>query len=135
MNPFVGVVVDEDSGIVNASLCELPANGQLCNVIAKAKKSGTPISGERRERWCKQIVQGAAEMHSKSFVVGFSATRQIARWLLTPTTMLCCVIVSGRPLNIIIPEEGCSPLNTVNRRRMKASYQHSPLPTFTRWVY
>jgi hypothetical protein len=73
MNPFVGVVFDEGGGIINAYLCELLATGKICNVIVNAKRSGAPISWERRERWCRQIVQGVAEMNLKSFVVGFLA--------------------------------------------------------------
>jgi hypothetical protein len=70
INPFIGVVLDEDSGIINAFLCELPARGNLFHIMTNANKSGQPVTWERRWKWCRQIVQGVAEMHSKGFVVG-----------------------------------------------------------------
>ena len=71
INPFVGVVLDEDTGIINAFLCELPAKGKLCSMINEANNRGQPIPWKRREAWCKQIVQSVAEMHSKGFVTGY----------------------------------------------------------------
>ena len=73
INPLIGVVLDEDSGIINAFLCELPANGRLFRIMNNANKSGRPVTWDRREKWCRQIVQSIAEMHSKAFVAGFLA--------------------------------------------------------------
>ena len=36
------------------------------------------ISWERREAWCKQIVQGVAEMHSRNFVAGYFGEKPCA---------------------------------------------------------
>ncbi|KAL8910060.1 MAG: hypothetical protein Q9171_004614 [Xanthocarpia ochracea] len=71
ISPFVGVVLDEKSGIISAFLRELPAKGKLSRILLHAKKAGQPVPWARREKWCRQIVRGVAEMHSKGFVVGF----------------------------------------------------------------
>ena len=64
--PFIGVVLDEN-GIINGFLSEAPTNGRLFDTITC---SGTPIAWQQREKWCRQILQAVAEMHSKNFVVG-----------------------------------------------------------------
>ena len=71
ITPFLGVIFDHDSGVVTAYLCELPAKGRLSRIMADAIQSGQPITWARRERWCRQIVQGVAEMHDNDFVVGY----------------------------------------------------------------
>ncbi|KAL8920991.1 MAG: hypothetical protein Q9172_004255 [Xanthocarpia lactea] len=71
ISPFVGVVLDEESGIISAFLYELPARGKLSRILLRAKKAGQPVPWARRDKWCRQIVRGVAEMHSKGFVVGF----------------------------------------------------------------
>ena len=70
INPFIGVALDEDTGIITAFLSELPAKGRLSRIMAEANNSGHPVSWQRREAWCRQIVEGVAEMHSKGFVIG-----------------------------------------------------------------
>ncbi|KAL8692620.1 MAG: hypothetical protein Q9218_002384 [Villophora microphyllina] len=77
ISPFVGVVQDERTSIINAFLSELPAKGKIFGVLTKARKSGRPVPWERRKRWCRQIVRAVAEMHSKGFVVGFLGERPI----------------------------------------------------------
>ncbi|KIX09368.1 uncharacterized protein Z518_00447 [Rhinocladiella mackenziei CBS 650.93] len=69
ITPFIGVVLDEN-GTINGFLSEAPTNGSLFDTIARSIESGAPISWERREKWCRQIVRAVAEMHSKNFVVG-----------------------------------------------------------------
>ena len=54
---FVGVVVDERSGLVTAYLTELPGKGALSYVMAKADSTNIPISWIQRVMWSKQIVQ------------------------------------------------------------------------------
>ena len=71
ITPFLGVLVDEDSDIVRGYLCELPATGLLSEIMADATQSSHPVPWQRRERWCRQVVQAIAEMHSIEFVVGY----------------------------------------------------------------
>jgi serine/threonine protein kinase len=68
--PFIGVVIDQDTAIVKSFLAEMPAKGPLLGMIVRNTQSGTPISLERRERWCKEITQAVAQVHSKGIVVG-----------------------------------------------------------------
>ena len=70
INPFVGVVLDDDSGVLCAFLSEIPAKGAILDVIDDAEKTDHPVSWERRLKWCRQLVRGVAEMHAKAFVVG-----------------------------------------------------------------
>jgi len=68
ISPFIGVVLDQETGIIKGFLAEMPAKGPLTRMM----ESGTPISMERRERWCKEITQAVAQVHSLGlgFVVG-----------------------------------------------------------------
>jgi hypothetical protein len=66
--PFIGIIPDQETGVINSFLVEMPAKGPLTGMM----ESGTPISMERRERWCKEITQAVAQVHSSGhgFVVG-----------------------------------------------------------------
>jgi serine/threonine protein kinase len=64
------VVLDDEKAIINAFLYELPAKGDIFQIIDLATKAGQQISWERRENWCRQIVQGVSEIHSQGFVLG-----------------------------------------------------------------
>lgn len=44
INPFIGVVLDDDSGIINGFLCELPAKGKLFHLTTNANKSSQPVT-------------------------------------------------------------------------------------------
>jgi len=68
--PFLGVVIDDQYHTINAVLSELPAKGDLLNIVKNGVKCGQPVAWERRERWCKQILQAVAEIHSKGFAIG-----------------------------------------------------------------
>jgi hypothetical protein len=68
--PFVSIILDDDNRIINGFLFELPAKGRIFEVIVRAENSGKPVALERREKWCRQIVQGVAEVHAKGFVIG-----------------------------------------------------------------
>jgi hypothetical protein len=70
INPFVGVVLDDDTGIITAFLCEFPAKGELFYLLKQTEISGQPTNWGRRVKWCQQIVQAVAKVHSKGFVVG-----------------------------------------------------------------
>jgi hypothetical protein len=70
ITPFLGVLFD-DNDIISGYLSELPAAGKLGRVMADATQSGQPVTWARRERWCRQIVQAVAQMHSQEYVVGF----------------------------------------------------------------
>ncbi|KAH8672215.1 hypothetical protein BGZ61DRAFT_536867 [Ilyonectria robusta] len=71
MSPFLGLVTDQDTALVKGFLCELPATGLLFKtVMAEATNSGVPISWDRRERWCRDIIRAVAEAHSKGFLIG-----------------------------------------------------------------
>lgn len=70
INPFLGVVVDDDTGIVNSFICELPAQGMLYHVMEEARKSAHPVSWSRRLKWCRQIVAGVFKVHSLGLVFG-----------------------------------------------------------------
>ena len=69
INPLIGVVLDTDD-VICAFLTELPAKGSVFNVILDAEENGSPVSWERRLKWCKQIITGVAHIHSNAFVVG-----------------------------------------------------------------
>ena len=70
ITPFLGVLLDEND-IISGYLSELPAAGRLSRIMVDATQSGQPITWARRERWCRQIVQAVAQMHSQEYVVGF----------------------------------------------------------------
>jgi hypothetical protein len=66
--PFIGVVLDQETGVIKSFLAEMPAKGPLSRMM----ESGTHISMERRIRWCKEITQAVAQVHTLGlgFVVG-----------------------------------------------------------------
>ena len=64
IRPFVGVIIDEQSGVANGYLSEFVLGRRINEHLAQ------PIAWERREKWCRQIVQAVATVHSKGFVVG-----------------------------------------------------------------
>jgi hypothetical protein len=66
---FAGIVLDE-AYTITAFLREIPRTGHLSHVLANAQLSGRPISMERREKWCRQLIQRTAAVHSNQFVVG-----------------------------------------------------------------
>ncbi|KAI9869310.1 MAG: hypothetical protein M1813_000099 [Trichoglossum hirsutum] len=70
VNPFLGVVLDEHNGAINGFLCELPAKGSLLATLTRSFESSQPVAWERREKWCRQVVQAVTEVHSKGLVVG-----------------------------------------------------------------
>ena len=66
---FTGVVLDR-SGLISAFLSELPTKGKLCRNLSDDANGGQRVSWQRRERWCKQVVQAVAAVHRAAFVVG-----------------------------------------------------------------
>ncbi|KAJ9651172.1 hypothetical protein H2198_009549 [Neophaeococcomyces mojaviensis] len=66
---FLGVVRDDDD-MITGFLIELPVKGRLRDVMEAASGAGTPISKERREKWCRQIIRTIAEVHHHGFVIG-----------------------------------------------------------------
>lgn len=38
--------------------------------MAREQRAGRPVSWARRRKWCKQIIEAVAEIHSRGFVVG-----------------------------------------------------------------
>ncbi|KAI8634159.1 hypothetical protein F5Y19DRAFT_487644 [Xylariaceae sp. FL1651] len=66
ISPFLGLVFDEKN-VISGFMTELPAKGNLSREISK---NGVPAAWTRRERWCRQIVQAVAEVHSRGFVIG-----------------------------------------------------------------
>ena len=70
MIPFVGVVRNDLTGALTGFLCELPATGSLFNIFHDALQTKQPISRQRRLKWCRQIVEGVAELHAREFVAG-----------------------------------------------------------------
>lgn len=69
INPFLGLVLDDESKIVKEFLAEFSIGGNLLDLLAR------PVEWERREKWCRQIVQSVTEIHSKGFVVGCLAAQ------------------------------------------------------------
>ncbi|KAF2181028.1 hypothetical protein K469DRAFT_752905 [Zopfia rhizophila CBS 207.26] len=65
IDPFVGVILDEQSEIIKSFLTKFSSGGDLSDYLTQ------PVAWERGEKWCRQIVQGVAAVHSKGFVVGF----------------------------------------------------------------
>ena len=71
VSPFIGVLLDSENGVITAFMCELPAKGSLPRALKQANDIGQPIPLQRRIKWCRQIVQGVAQIHSQGFVIGF----------------------------------------------------------------
>ncbi|OTA92698.1 hypothetical protein M434DRAFT_31602 [Hypoxylon sp. CO27-5] len=69
INPFVGTLLDR-RGIISGFMTELPFHGGLVNLMANSTVSGRPVSWERREKWCKQIIQAVATAHAHDFPIG-----------------------------------------------------------------
>ncbi|OTA87407.1 hypothetical protein M434DRAFT_138741 [Hypoxylon sp. CO27-5] len=69
INPLIGAVLNQSSGIVKGFLSKLPAKRQLLATIKRVSESKL-IEWKRCEKWCKQLVQGVAEVHGKGFSVG-----------------------------------------------------------------
>ncbi|KAK7917790.1 protein kinase domain-containing protein [Apiospora marii] len=61
---LVGLVEDDD-GRISGFLCRNPSLGPLLDVISRAKQHGTLVDWVRRERWCRQIIQGISELHGE----------------------------------------------------------------------
>ncbi|KAI1140559.1 hypothetical protein F5Y05DRAFT_322100 [Hypoxylon sp. FL0543] len=70
INPFIGAVVNQSSGIVKGFLSELPAKRQLLATIRRICESGKLVEWKRCAKWCRQLVQGVAEVHGKGLLVG-----------------------------------------------------------------
>ncbi|KAI1357284.1 hypothetical protein F5Y08DRAFT_179956 [Xylaria arbuscula] len=66
ISPLVGVVVQE-TGTVSGFMTELPKKGHLFRHIGNGKPRESWV---RLEKWCIQIIQAVAEVHSKGLVVG-----------------------------------------------------------------
>jgi hypothetical protein len=66
--PLIGVVLDQETRVIKSFLAEMPAKGLLTGIM----ESRTPISMGRRIRWCKEITEAVAQVHSlgPGFVVG-----------------------------------------------------------------
>lgn len=54
-------------------MCELPSKEPLFEIMVRDDKAGEAID-LRREKWCRQLVQGVAEVNSKLFMVGLLCT-------------------------------------------------------------
>lgn len=60
----------DDNGIVTGFLTEAPSDNVFSS-IGKLDKSAQPlISWERREKWCKQLVEAVSAVHRQGKVVG-----------------------------------------------------------------
>lgn len=75
---FMGLVTDHEDGLVKGFLAKVPLKGPMFRQIALANGSGKAISWKRREKWCRQITEALAGVHSKGFAVGRLATEH--RW-------------------------------------------------------
>lgn len=56
INPFIGVVLDDDTHIITAFLCEMPAKGKLSHILKNRGNSDELVTWKRRVKWCRQIV-------------------------------------------------------------------------------
>ncbi|KAI1328352.1 hypothetical protein F5Y16DRAFT_369478 [Xylariaceae sp. FL0255] len=68
---LLGIVLDE-TGLISSFLIEMPARGYLADLCMAPNKE-EPVSWERRERWCRQIISSVTEVHSRGLLVGFLA--------------------------------------------------------------
>ena len=69
--PFMGAITGDVDGLAKGFLAKMPSKGLLFRLMdLAASETGSPVSWLRRERWCKQLVQAVAQVHSKSMVVG-----------------------------------------------------------------
>lgn len=69
---FAGVIRDQRGSIVSF-LTELPSKGILHAVMRHAEQRGHPVGEERRLKWCRQVLQLVAALHSNGFVLGLSS--------------------------------------------------------------
>lgn len=74
----MGLVTDLEDGLVKGFLAKVPLKGPLFRQIALANGSGQAIPWTRREKWCRQITEALAGVHSKEYAVGRLATEH--RW-------------------------------------------------------
>ncbi|KAI0482833.1 hypothetical protein GGR56DRAFT_670668 [Xylariaceae sp. FL0804] len=67
---FLGIVVNDKTGALCGFLSEVPAKGWLFLIMARAIRTGVPVSLSRRLRWCRQIVEALSVLHDQGFVSG-----------------------------------------------------------------
>jgi len=94
ISPFIGVVLDEDN-LISAFLCEMPAHGGMFNIIHGAVQSQRPVTWERRQKWCKQIIEGVDEVHTKDIVIGCLGGSHVGR--------KCLVAVDAADNAVLVP--------------------------------
>lgn len=78
--PFMGIVTDDEDGLVKGFLARAPLRGPLFRQISRANRSKKPVPWTRREKWCRQITRAVAEVHSKGYAVGKLATETEMQW-------------------------------------------------------
>lgn len=70
INPFLGIVLDNVTGLISGFLTAIPAKAPIVRLLGKANRDGRPIPWARREKWCRQIVEGLAVIHAADKVAG-----------------------------------------------------------------
>lgn len=71
----MGIVADDENGLVKGFVARAPLRGPLFRQISRANRSKRPVPWTRREKWCRQITRAVAEVHSKGFAIGKLATQ------------------------------------------------------------
>ncbi|KAK7972513.1 hypothetical protein PG988_006647 [Apiospora saccharicola] len=57
-------LVEDENGRISGFLCRNPSLGPLLDVLFRAKQQGFLVDWARRERWCRQIIEGISELHA-----------------------------------------------------------------------
>jgi hypothetical protein len=66
----VNMVVDSEREFLKGVLVELPSKGTLFGLLDSHNYQGKPVPWPLREKWAKQITQGAAAIHERRQVIG-----------------------------------------------------------------
>lgn len=70
INTVVGVILDGKTAALKGFLSEIPAHRQLLALMRQARGSRELFGWDKREKWCRQLVQAVAKVHTKGFVIG-----------------------------------------------------------------
>lgn len=69
ISKLTGLVTSRSGGI-QGYLVDIPAKGIIAQLVTRACNKGQAPSWERREKWCRQLVEIMKEAHSRRLIIG-----------------------------------------------------------------
>ncbi|KAK8099612.1 uncharacterized protein PG998_012853 [Apiospora kogelbergensis] len=63
-------LVEDENNCITGFLCRNPSQGPLLDRLASAKQHGTVVDWTRRNRWCRQIIEGISALHGNGLKHG-----------------------------------------------------------------